>query len=162
MRYYVGLAVAIVAISFSAIFIRLAESPAITIATARMAIAVLMLLPPLLVFERRGPAALSRRDAALCGLSGVFLAAHFGLWTASLSYTSVASSVVFVSTHPVFVALAAAALFKERLRAGVLGGIGLTFAGSLLLGLNDLRVGARACWGTRWPRGERRLSWATC
>lgn len=147
LRYYVGLAVAIVAISFSAIFIRLAEAPAITIATARMAIAVLMLLPALALFEPRGLSSLSRRDLALCGLSGVFLAAHFGLWTLSLDYTSVASSVVFVSTHPVLVALAAAALLGERLSRGVLGGIGLTFLGSVLIGLNDLQIGGESLLG---------------
>jgi drug/metabolite transporter (DMT)-like permease len=147
LRYYVGLAVAIVAISFSAIFIRLAEAPAITVATGRMAIAVLLLIPPLALFEPRGLAGLSRRDLALCALSGAFLAAHFGLWTASLDYTSVASSVVFVSTHPIFVAIAAALLFRERMSGGVLGGIGLAFAGSLLIGLNDLQVGGEALFG---------------
>jgi drug/metabolite transporter (DMT)-like permease len=147
LRYYVGLGVAIVAISFSAIFIRLAEAPALTVATGRMAIAVLLLIPPLLLFEPRGLAALSRRDLALCALSGVFLAAHFGLWTVSLDYTSVASSVVFVSTHPVFVALAAMLLFRERLGGAVLGGIGLAFAGSIVIGLNDLQVGGEALLG---------------
>ncbi len=38
--------------------------------------------------------------------SGVFLAAHFGLWITSLSYTTVASSVSLVNTAPIFVALA--------------------------------------------------------
>jgi hypothetical protein len=49
-RYYLGLAVGVVAISFTAILIRLAEAPALTIATVRMAITILLLLPVLAAF----------------------------------------------------------------------------------------------------------------
>ena len=38
-------------------------------------------------------------------LSGIFLAIHFATWISSLEYTSVASSVVLVSTGPLWVAL---------------------------------------------------------
>lgn len=147
MRHYLGLATAIVAISFSAILIRLADSPALTIATLRMVFTVAMLLPALLLFERREAATLTRRDLALCCLSGLFLALHFGLWTLSLEYTSVASSVVLTSTHPIFVALLARALFGERLSGGVAGGIGLTLAGTLLIGLNDWHMGEDSLFG---------------
>ena len=43
----------------------------------------------------------------LAVLSGLFLAVHFATWISSLEYTSVASSVVFVSTSPLWVALLA-------------------------------------------------------
>ena len=113
MRYYAGLVVAIVAISFTAIFIRLAEAAALTIATWRMVATVLLLLPALVAFERRGLPALTMRDFFYSAISGIFLALHFALWTVSLDYTSVASSVVFVSTQPIFVALFAYFLFKR-------------------------------------------------
>ena len=141
MRYHVGLAVAIVAISFSAIFIRLAEASALTIATWRMVLTVLLLLPALAAFERQGLATITARDLGLCCLSGLFLALHFALWTVSLDYTSVASSVVLVSTEPIFVALFAYAFLNERPTAGVLAGIVLTFGGSVLIGIHDLGVG---------------------
>ncbi|HEX2987085.1 MAG TPA: DMT family transporter [Chloroflexota bacterium] len=147
MRYYLGLAVAIVAISFSAIFIRLADAPALTIATGRMIVTVLMLLPPLLLFERRSLAKLDAHDFALSLLSGLFLALHFALWTVSLDYTSVASSVVVVSTHPIFVALIAYFYLGERLTAGGLAGIILTLGGSVLIGFKDLGVGQESLKG---------------
>lgn len=147
MRYHLGLAVAIVAISFTAIFIRLAEAAALTIATWRMAATVVLLLPALLAFERRGFSVLTSRDLGYCALSGVFLALHFALWTVSLDYTSVASSVVFVSTQPIFVAVLAYILFRERLTAGVLAGIALTLVGSVLIGFNDLSMGGDSLLG---------------
>ena len=48
---------------------------------------------------------LTRSDLTFGILSGVFLAIHFATWISSLEYTSVASSVVFVSTGPLWVAI---------------------------------------------------------
>jgi len=147
LRYHAGLAVAIVAISFTSILIRLADSPALTIATVRMVLAVLLLLPALLLLEWRELATITHRELQLCALSGLFLALHFWLWTASLSYTSVASSLVLVSTHPVIVAVLAYLLFQERLKRSTLLGILLTFGGTVLIGINDLGVGPRSLHG---------------
>ena len=46
--------------------------------------------------------------------SGVALGAHFGFWISSLDHTSVAASVVLVSTQPVFVAVLAYLLFESK------------------------------------------------
>ena len=147
MRYYLGLAVGVMAISLTAILIRLAEAPALTIATIRMAITVLLLLPPLVIFEGRTLRSITRRDLGLSLLSGVFLGFHFALWTASLDYTSVASSLVFVSVHPIFVALLGWAFLSERPSRGVVIGIALAWGGSLLIGFNDLRIGGDSLLG---------------
>lgn len=147
MRYYVGLVIAIVAISFTAILIRLADAAALTIATWRMVVTVLLLLPALFAFERPGLMALTAKDLVYCALSGMFLALHFALWTVSLDYTSVASSVVFVSTQPIFVALFAHFLFQEKLTFGVVGGIALTLLGAVLIGIHDLQVGGESLLG---------------
>lgn len=147
MRYYCGLAFAIGAVSFTAILIRLAEAPALTIATDRMVLAVLLQLPALLLLDRHGLRRIGRHDLLLTAAAGVFLAFHFGLWTLSLDFTSVASSVVFVSIHPIFVTIFAWAFLREKLTPWVLVGIGLTWLGSLLIGLNDLRLGGEALSG---------------
>src|SRR5262245_51987550 len=91
-----ALSVATVGVSFSAIFIRLAESPALVIATNRLLVAVLLLAPLALLGGAPRRVAPRRRDLPALALSGALLAAHFGLWTLSLDFTSVASSVVFV------------------------------------------------------------------
>lgn len=144
---YAGLVVAVAAISFSAIFIRVSQSPALTIATNRMLAAALLLLPPVLWRSRRELARLRRPQLLYALASGACLAVHFGLWTLSLDYTSVASSVVFVSTHPLLVAGLGLVWLKERPATDTLVGVGLALAGSLLIGLNDLRVGGAALWG---------------
>ncbi|MDP8923941.1 MAG: EamA family transporter [Chloroflexota bacterium] len=100
-----ALAFGVVSMSLSAIFIRLAESPAMTIATNRMLASVLLLAPFALLYARRDLGRVTRRDLLALAISGTCLAAHFGTWTASLAYTSVASSVLFVSLHPVVVVL---------------------------------------------------------
>jgi drug/metabolite transporter (DMT)-like permease len=71
-------------------------------------------------------------------ISGVFLGAHFASWISSLAYTSVASSVVLVSTSPLFVALLAAGLLREKPSRAMLGGLLLTLAGAVVVGLSDV------------------------
>jgi len=46
---------------------------------------------------------------------GLILAAHFALWITSLELTSVASSVILVTAHPVLVGPVSHFFFKERL-----------------------------------------------
>jgi drug/metabolite transporter (DMT)-like permease len=133
--------------SLSAIIIRLAESPAMTIATNRMLASVLLLLPFALPQARRDVAGVGRRDLLALTIAGTCLAAHFGTWTASLAYTSVASSVLFVSLHPVVVALVEWLALRRVQRLGTWIGIGLTLAGSVVVAAHDLQLGRDAIWG---------------
>jgi len=144
---WIALAFGVASMSLAAIFIRLAESPAMTIATNRMLASVVLLLPFALVHARRDLARFTRRDALALALSGVCLAAHYGTWTASLAYTSVASSVLFVSLHPVVVALVEWLALRRAQRLGTWVGIGLTLAGSVVVAAHDIQVGPDAIWG---------------
>lgn len=138
-----AVAVAIFAVSAAAILIRKAEAPPLAIAFWRNALATVFLLPLAL---RTGPAAFraqlrplksSRKTAALAIASGVCLALHFGLWIPSLVYTSVAVSVVLVCTQPVFVAIFAAIVLREK--TSFLGALAIAIAigGVALIALND-------------------------
>lgn len=144
---YLALAVGVLGVSFSAIFIRLASSPSLVIAANRMLVAVLLLAAPTALTSRQRLERLTRREILALAVSGLFLSVHFGLWTLSLAYTSVASSVVFVSIHPIFVALAEWAWLHERLPPVAWAGICATVAGSAIIGANDLQVGGRALYG---------------
>ncbi len=97
------LPVAISAVSFAAILIRLSDSHPIAVAFYRMFFSTLILLPfvPSYMSEIRK---LGRREWTILISSGAFLAVHFAAWISSLSYTSVASSVVLVTAHPIVVA----------------------------------------------------------
>jgi len=153
-RARVGLALAlgVAAVSCAAILITFARQqgvPALSIAALRLALASVVVVPVALLRCRREIRGLSPRDLGLAALSGLFLALHFGFWTTSLDSTSVMSSVVFVSTNPLFVALASALLFRERLSPSTLAGIGIAVAGGAVVGFLDA-----AQSGTASARGD--------
>ena len=134
-----ALLTAILAVSTASIFIRFAqrEAPSLVIAALRLTVASLVLTPVALTRYRGELRALTQSDLLLGLLSGVFLAVHFGTWISSLEYTSVASSVVFVSTGPLWVALLSPILLKEPLRRTVLAGMTLALLGGTVIGLSD-------------------------
>lgn len=134
-----GLLMAILAVSTASIFIRFAQenAPSLTIAALRITFASLMLAPLALSKHLPELRALSRREWLLAAGSGLFLAIHFATWISSLEFTTVASSVVFVSTGPLWVALLSPALLREHLSRLALAGLVLALAGGILIGLAD-------------------------
>ena len=80
---------------------------------------------------------LTRREFGLATLSGLFLAVHFATWVSSLEFTSVASSVVFVSTGPLWVALLSPVFLNERLSRAAIVGLGIALGGATVIGLSD-------------------------
>jgi drug/metabolite transporter (DMT)-like permease len=98
-------AAGVVFTAFSAIFIRLSDAHPLVIATYRMGFTTLFLAPLFAVHARRSGERPTKRALGLSILSGLVLAGHFALWITSLSYTSVASATVLVTTHPILVAV---------------------------------------------------------
>lgn len=133
------LAMGIAAVSTASVFIRnaQAEAPSLVIAAYRLTLASLILIP---LAWKRYPHELRRMEAAdwrLAIFSGVFLAVHFATWITSLQYTSVASSVVLVSTSPLWVALAAWLFLRERLTRPMILGLIVAVAGGAVVSLSD-------------------------
>ena len=147
IRPYLGLAIGIVAVSFASIFIRLAEAPSLVIAASRLTIASLILAPAALIKAREELRSLTKGDLGLALLSGLFLGLHFATWISSLEHTSVASSVVFVSTSPMFVGLASHFLLKERVSRQTFAGIAASVLGGMIVGYGDFGLGARELFG---------------
>jgi len=141
-RVGVALFTAILAVSTSSVFIRFAQedAPSLVIAALRLTFAALILAPIAVTRHREELSSLTRRDLSLGLVSGLFLAVHFGTWISSLEFTTVASSVVFVSTGPLWVALLSPVLLNERLRRAALLGLGLAFLGGAIVGLSDACV----------------------
>ena len=127
---YAGLLLAVVAVSFSGIFIREANDGAATVVWVRMALTLVLISPLVIRDARRGRMPRTAAEWRIVGFSGACLAAHFLTWTASLRFTSVASSVLLVSTHPVLVALLGRRLLDEEVPPRVWVGIGLALAGT--------------------------------
>src|SRR5437879_12536239 len=115
---YAAIALAVVSVSFSAIFTSWSTSPFITIALYRLALASLILVPFVLA-NRASVLALSRKE--VLGMMGVgaILATHFTLWIGSLKLAgasvSVASSVILLTSHPLLLGLLSRFAPTERL-----------------------------------------------
>ena len=139
---YLIVPVGIIAVSTASLFIRLAQdyTPSITIAAFRMGLAALILLPYTL--WKHGPElkSLSSSDLKLSLLAGFLLAIHFASWITSLEYTSVASSVVLVTTTPLWVALFAPLFLGEKTsRIAILGMI-IALVGGAVIAISDVCV----------------------
>lgn len=145
-RATAALVAATVAVSFSAIFIRLADATPATVVWLRMALATLLLAPFAVNGFARGPR-LSRPQVGLMLLAGILLGGHFLLWTASLGLTSVAASVLLVSVHPLLVAPAARWMLGERVPLSAATGIALALAGTLVTCAGDLHISSTAIAG---------------
>ncbi|HPU35572.1 MAG TPA: DMT family transporter [Bacillota bacterium] len=145
---YLGIILAVIAVSFSSIFTKLAAAPPLAIAFYRLFFTVLLLAPLSLNAAGRAEfTRISRRDVFLAFISGAFLALHFTVWISSLNYTSVASSTVLVTLQPLFVITGGFFFFKEKISRKGLAGIALALTGSILIGINDFRIGGKALFG---------------
>lgn len=146
---WVVLGCALVVISFAAIWIRWAqaEAPALSIATYRLGIAALILTPIALARRREELRVLSKTDLRYALLGGVCLALHFIFWISSLEFTSVASSVVLVTTNPIFVALGSRFLLHEPVSRTLVIGILLSVVGGVLIGYGDWLAGPNVLLG---------------
>ncbi len=143
-----ALLVSIVAVSTASIIIRMSAAPPLVIATYRLALSTLILLP----FFIRSSGCERVREQGLRGLItlagvGLALAIHFASWITSLSLTSVASSVIFVHIDPIFVALVSQFMFGERISRRVLLGIIVALTGAAVIAWGDMGVGGLNLYG---------------
>ena len=133
------LATGVVAVSCAAVLIREADAPALVIAAYRMGLAA---LPAGALALATGRQRVSQDSLwAWPLLAGMFLALHFGFWIASVQETSVITSVVLVTTNPLFVALASPFVLGERVPAATWAGIGIATVGAALMAAEDLGEG---------------------
>lgn len=139
-RPYGALITGVIAVSFAAIFIRLAQdksAPSLVLAAARLSVATVVLTPLILRRHRAELRRVARADLIWAIVSGLFLAAHFATWITSLEYTAVVNSVTLVTTSPLWVALLAPLVLGERLNRATLLGVALAIGGGVLVGLSS-------------------------
>src|SRR2546430_14258270 len=145
MSPVVVLIAAVLATTYAGPIVRFAIAPAVAIAFWRLVL-VLPVTLGLAARERQRTRAV-REAFPLMLLAGLFLAAHFWTWIASLRFTSVASSVVLVSLKPVFAWVVAALWLGEHPGRTERRGIALPVAGATLIGLGDARLSLGAAGG---------------
>jgi drug/metabolite transporter (DMT)-like permease len=134
----------IASVSTASIFIRYAQvdAPSLSIAAFRLALAALFLSPVAWLRHRREIASWRASEWGWITASGILLAVHFATWITSLAFTSVATSVVLVSTSPLWVALFARLFLGESLHRPLIIGLGLALGGSILISFAENRSGA--------------------
>ena len=113
------LVVAVLGVSSAgAILSYLDEIPPIMRASWRLQITVIM-LAPLAIYQYRQMDDISKikltekRTLYIILGSGVALCAHFGAWTTSLDHTSIAHSLLFVTSHPIIIVVGTAILIRR-------------------------------------------------
>lgn len=147
MRLYAGLWIGVIAVSWGAIFIRLADAPALSVSAYRLLFGALPVAGFAIARRRRELARLSRSEWSLLALSGLALALHFATWIASLGRTTVASSVALVTTQPVWVWLLLTLLLREPVsRRGTIAILVATAGGFMIAGA-DISVAGGALVG---------------
>lgn len=146
---YLILFLGVLALSTSAIFVKLADASSAVTAFYRMLIAALILMPVLLCSKscRNEIQKLSFRQWKQSALAGLFLALHYVLWFESLNYTSVASSTVIVCLQPVFSLAFDKILNKRTVKKSSLTGCFIALFGCFVIGLGDFQISGKSLFG---------------
>lgn len=144
---YVVLAIGVVSVSTSAIFVKMSSAPSGVMAFYRMLFSILIMLPVFLLKYAQELRHITKRDWIFSSIAGVFLAFHFILWFESLNYTSVASSTVLVTLQPLFAFVGTYFFFKEKFTVrAILCGL-MALAGSFIISWGDFKISGSALYG---------------
>lgn len=147
-RAWAGLVLAVLGVSGTSTYMKLAGTDPLVTAFWRLALSTLLLLP-LQIWRRcntlKGNGTVPKCNSLRLNgtvlkwtmLAGAFLAVHFALWVTSLSMTSVLSSLVFVTMNPLFVAVLDLILFRGRTSRLLWVAVGVVTAGGLFIGLRS-------------------------
>lgn len=133
---------AVIDVSFAAIFIRLLQdnfaTPFLIIAFYRLFFTFLILTPIFLWMKGwKQLRVINRTTMFKIVGAGILLALHFGSWILSLENTSIASSIIIVNTGSLFAVIFAYLLLKEQVTRRHIVGIILAFAGVIFIALAD-------------------------
>ncbi|MFH1013677.1 MAG: DMT family transporter [Thermoplasmatota archaeon] len=138
----VALFIAVLSVSAAAVIIVSCTAPALLISFYRMIFTTMLIVPFIIAkkYYRTEIVSLKKWSLLLLILIGFILAVHFALWITSLKLTSVASSVILVTAHPIFVGPLSYFLFKEHLSKTNVFGILISFAGVIVLVIGNYGI----------------------
>lgn len=137
--------------SAGAILSHVDSVPPLMRASWRLQITVLMLLPfaiwqyrQMEITEKKKLT--EKKTVLILAGSGIALAAHFGTWVTSLDHTSLAHSLLFVTSHPIIIVIGTAIFVRKPHSLETAGAlVGLVGAGITLLDAKD--SGDVTLWG---------------
>lgn len=144
---YFALIIGVIAVSTSAILVKLSSADSGVIAFYRLFFTVLLMLPFFLVKNVKELRTIPISDWVKSIIAGVFLAFHFILWFESLNLTSVASSTVLVTLQPLFAFVGTFLIFKESFSAkAIISGV-IAVLGSFIISWGDFAINGKALMG---------------
>jgi drug/metabolite transporter (DMT)-like permease len=129
---YLALVSGILALSLSSLFVRWADAPGAVTSFYRMAVASLVFL---VIFARQPAAArrIERRWLFLPLLGGLFTALDHATWATAINYTRVANATLMNNLAPLWVALVAFLIWRERLSVQFWLGLVMAIGGAALV-----------------------------
>jgi len=129
---YIALAIGISALSFSAMFVRWADAPGPITGFYRLLISTILFVP-FFTLRQRTSERIETRRLWFPLVAGLFTACDFALWNSSLKFTTAANATLLGNTSPLWVALAALFIFREKLRGTFWLGLVLALFGATLI-----------------------------
>jgi len=126
----------------SAIFVRWADAPGPVTAFYRLFFSTLILTP---FFIKRclKKCNVSKKILIVPILGGLFTAVDLALWNTSLFYTTAANATLLVNTNPLWVALGAWLIFREKLSKAFWIGLSIALLGAALVVGGDFLIHPR-------------------
>ena len=151
---YIALAVGISALSLSAMFVRWADAPGPITGFYRLLISTFF-FTPIFIRQQKKFEPIDKKYLMFPLFAGIFTAFDFGFWNSSLKFTTAANATLLGNTSPLWVALFALFVFRERLRGIFWVGLILALSGAALvmgsdflqhptIGLGDLMASTAA------------------
>ena len=148
---YLALLGGVLALSFSALFVRWASAaggaPGTVTSFYRMGIATIALLPIFMRQQVKVKFAIPWKWLPLAVLAGIFSAIDHAIWSTSIEYTRVANATLLNNISPLWVAFVAAIFLKEKLAGKFWLGLALTLVGAGIVFGNDIISNPHLSWG---------------
>ena len=136
---YIALTIGISALSLSAMFVRWAEAPGPITGFYRLLISTIF-LTPLFIRQQKQLEPLDKKYLIFPLWAGIFTAFDFALWNSSLKFTTAANATLLGNTSPLWVALFALIIFREKFRRVFLVGLIIALTGAaFVMGSDFLR-----------------------
>jgi drug/metabolite transporter (DMT)-like permease len=134
---YGALAIGVMCIGCSAIFVKIAGVPGPVSAFYRVLVACVVLVPWRLHRRSLRP---SKNDLLFIFAGGVFFALDLALWNTGILLTSAATATLLANTAPLWVGLGSLFLFREYLSTHYWMGLAIAIAGMpFIVGIDALR-----------------------
>ena len=168
---HIALGIGIVALSMSAMFVRWSQAPGPIVGFYRLFISSIF-LTPIFIRQQIKLEPIDKRYLAFPLLAGIFTACDFALWNSSLKFTTAANATLLGNISPLWVALFAFFILREKLRGIFWLGLVTALTGAMLvmgsdflrhptLGLGDLMASVAAVFYASYQlitqRGRRHI-----